>query len=104
MRRTERIMIKRIAAGTFCLFLILTLLLSGLYIAAEAGHECTGEGCVVCAVIHWCGSVLRNSGMTAVPTLTACAGSIAAAATVATLFFQVCAQDTPVEDKVRLNI
>ena len=103
MRRTERLMTKRIAAGTLCLFLILTLLLSGLYVAAEAGHECTGEECAVCAVIHWCGAILRNSGMVAVPTLTACAGSIAAAAAIAALFFRNCTQDTPVEDKVRLN-
>ena len=103
MRRTERLMTKRIAAGTFCLFLILTLLLSGLYVAVEAGHECTGEECTVCAVIHWCGTILRNSGLTAVPTLSACAGSIAVAAVTSVIFFRICTQVTPVEDKVRLN-
>jgi hypothetical protein len=36
------------------------LLLCCAYIDAESGHHCTGEGCPICAHIHFCMDVLMS--------------------------------------------
>ena len=36
------------------------LLFSVFYIALEAGHDCSGEDCVICAVLRVCENLLRQ--------------------------------------------
>ncbi|MCR5174251.1 MAG: hypothetical protein K6C09_06435 [Oscillospiraceae bacterium] len=103
MRNYESITGKRIAAGILGLFLVLTLLLSGLYMAAEAGHECAGEECDICAAIRWCGLVLRSSGASAAPILTAYVLSVTAAVAAGSVLFRLLGQTTPVGNRVRMN-
>jgi hypothetical protein len=42
------------------LAVVILLLLCCAYIAAESGHHCPGEGCPVCAQIHFCMDVLMS--------------------------------------------
>ncbi len=39
--------------------LLLALLLSALFIVLHADHECTGDGCEICALIHLCERSMR---------------------------------------------
>ncbi|MCD8376783.1 MAG: hypothetical protein LUD69_07545 [Oscillospiraceae bacterium] len=42
----------RLLAGLLAAAVAAALLFSVFYIAAEAGHDCTGEGCPICACIQ----------------------------------------------------
>ena len=39
---------KRLLKAVFSILLILVVLSSALFIAAEVGHDCVGESCAVC--------------------------------------------------------
>ena len=92
---------KRILAGVLGLFLLLALVLCAACIAAEADHDCTGEDCPVCALVHQCENLLRQFG-----TAAAAAALLAVAAllcvSAASYVCAVC-RVTPVSRKVRLN-
>lgn len=45
-----------------CLFLLLAFLLSALFLAAEAGHRCSGEDCPICICMQLAERVLRQIG------------------------------------------
>jgi hypothetical protein len=55
-------MMKKLTAIRRALLLTaaLLLLLCCGYIDAESGHHCTGEGCPICAHIHFCMDVLMS--------------------------------------------
>ncbi|MCR4946734.1 MAG: hypothetical protein K5929_07330 [Lachnospiraceae bacterium] len=53
---------KRITAGIIGILMFFIMLLSAFFIAAEVGHDCTGEDCPVCACIRQCENTLRNMG------------------------------------------
>ena len=65
----RRRIISIIAAAAF----LLAILCSMAYIAAEADHDCVGDGCAICAQVSICRNTLKNL-MTAV-----CAAVFAAA-------------------------
>ncbi|MCR5090979.1 MAG: hypothetical protein K6C08_15885 [Oscillospiraceae bacterium] len=44
--------------AVLAVLLVFAMLFSALYIALEAHHECTGEGCAVCAQIRACMELL----------------------------------------------
>ena len=84
------------------LMMLVIVLLSVFYIAAEAEHECCGEDCPVCACIQQCEATLRciGDGSAEQPD--------ADAPVVFILFVSVFVsaavfQDTLVSRKVRLN-
>ena len=52
----------RVTAGLAALVMLVILLLSNFYIAAESGHECSGHHCPVCACILQCRQALRQIG------------------------------------------
>ncbi len=58
---------KRIAAGVMGLLMLVIVLFSAFYVAAEADHDCCGEDCPVCESIQLCEATLRRavSGTTA---------------------------------------
>lgn len=58
-----------IRAG-LAVLLVLVLLVSALFIALEAGHDCCGEGCSVCAQISACTRLLQQLAL-ALPALAA---------------------------------
>ena len=93
---------KRMAAGIMGLLLLAVVLLSALFLAAEADHDCAGEDCPICAVMQACANTLRRYG-----------GAAAArpAAAVPVVFFLFAAalpaavflRETPVSRGTRLN-
>ena len=101
-RKTD---IRKIAASLTVLVLLFVLLFSISYVTLESDHDCCGEECHVCECLEACGNALRL-----VRTGT---GSIAHAAIathaiffVITIVFAsaVFGKETPVSDKIRLNI
>ena len=60
MSNSKSSVILRIAAGFVGLMLLVIVLLSTLFIAAEADHDCPGEDCPVCICIQMCKNTLRS--------------------------------------------
>ena len=77
---------KRIAALLLAVTVLLVMLYSALFIAAEADHDCAGENCPICAQIAVCQNILKVFSLTvciaafpAVFSYTLCRGSFACA-------------------------
>ncbi|CDB29303.1 putative uncharacterized protein [Firmicutes bacterium CAG:137] len=68
---------KRIAALLLAVTVLLVMLYSALFIAAEADHDCVGENCPICYQINVCQNALKNLS------LAVCAVAFAAAFTYA---------------------
>ena len=43
---------KRVATGIMALMMLVVVLFSFFYIAVEAGHDCRGENCPICAAFN----------------------------------------------------
>ncbi len=54
-------------ASVLVLLVAFIMLFSVLFIALEAGHDCCGEDCAVCAQIQVCENLLRNLLTAAAP-------------------------------------
>ena len=52
--------VKRLFALLLCTMLLLSLVFSISFISHEAGHDCAGEECQICAVISRCADVLER--------------------------------------------
>ncbi len=80
----------------------LIMLVSALYMAEEAHHECTGEDCPICECLHLCEGIMYE-------TEAAEGLLIAAAVTVLIAFISrtgagyILLYDTPVSEKVRMD-
>lgn len=94
---------KRILAAVVAAAMLTVVLLAGLYIILEADHDCSGEDCHICECLEICQATIHQIG--SVP--------VANAAVAVTIFFlvSVCFRvlgrtysETPVSDKVQLNI
>lgn len=102
MRDSKCVKTIRIAAGILALTVVLFVLSSALCIAVEAGHDCAGEDCQICACIEQCEQVLRHIGDGLVVLAAVLLPAMAsAAAVVIAARFVPCA--TPVSQKVRMN-
>ena len=93
---------KRIAAGIMGLTLLLVILLSALFLIAEADHDCAGEDCPICACLQLCSNVLRRFGG-AVFVLLSVAAPVILLLFAAVSGAAVFAQETPVSRRIRLN-
>ncbi len=62
---------KRLAA-VLALLAALIMLFSVLFIAIEAGHDCCGDDCAICAQMRACEDLLRNLLPAAALLLSAC--------------------------------
>ena len=51
---------KRIAALLLAVTVLLVMLYSALFIAAEADHDCVGEGCPICYQVDACQNTLKS--------------------------------------------
>ena len=92
----------RITAGVMGLMMLVIVLYSAVYIAAEADHDCCGEDCPVCACIHQCEITLRGAGGGAQVQLT-CIIPIIPVLLAAAFLTAAIPGETPVSGKVRLN-
>lgn len=93
---------KRIMAGIMGILMLLIILFSAFYIAAEADHDCTGEDCPICACIHQCEKTLYQiSDGIAVQTAVIIPFVFML---VIPVLFTVCIQhETLISKKIRLN-
>ena len=96
MKRTKH------AALIIALMLFVVMLFSALFIAHETQHECTGDGCSVCAILAVCENMLKNisSAAAAAAVLTAAVFVIIKTLETASVF---CPAATPVSLKVKLS-
>ena len=53
----------RFLTGLLAALLAVVMLSSAVYIAAEADHDCSGEGCAICHQISTCENLLRSLGL-----------------------------------------
>ena len=51
---------KRITAAAMGILLLAVILFSSVYIAAETGHDCTGDDCPICACIQICENAINQ--------------------------------------------
>ena len=93
---------KRLAAGSLGLLLLVLLLFSSFYIAAEADHDCAGEDCAICVCIRLCESTLRVLG-SGVPVLTAAAVPALLFPALIAVFSLSFPLETLISNQVRLN-
>ena len=97
--------LRKIAAAMTCLVLLFVLLFSISYITLESDHDCCGENCHVCECMEACGNALQmfrcGSGTGAVTVVAANAVFLVITLGFASL---VIGRETPVTDKIRLNI
>ena len=96
MKRTKH------AALIIALMLFVVMLFSALFIAHEIHHDCTGEGCSVCAMLAVCENMLKNisAAAAAAAVLTAAVFVIIKTLETASVF---CPAATPVSLKVKLS-
>ncbi len=84
------------------MLVLVAVLFSTIYIAAETDHDCSGEDCPVCACMQMCESTLRL-----ISGVAGAAGSLAVPVVFAGIFSLytslIFRQETPVSRKVRLN-
>lgn len=84
------------------LMMLVLVLFSSFYIAAEADHDCCGEDCPICVCIHQCENILRGIGDGTVVQSAAVAPVILILFAAAFVIAAV-SRDTLVSRKVRLN-
>ena len=51
---------KKLLSLILCAMLVLSLVFSISFISHEAGHDCSGEECQICAVISHCAEILER--------------------------------------------
>lgn len=93
---------KRITACIMGIMMLIVILSAAFFIAHEAGHDCTGEDCPICACVAECENTLHqiSGGL---------ASQTAVILPVIFLFLSLCLsaamfmQETPVSRKDRLN-
>ncbi|MCR4557984.1 MAG: hypothetical protein K5779_09205 [Saccharofermentans sp.] len=100
------IILKRITAAVMCMMLFFVLLFTISYITLESDHDCCGRDCPVCECLEACGNALRlfrcGSGADSHNSIvSAHAVFLTLAIAFAALVFN---RETPVTDKIRLNI
>ena len=93
--------ISRLIAGITGLMMLVFVLFSAFYIAAETDHECCGEDCPICACVHLCENALHGFDDGAAVQSAAVAPFILILPVAA--FAATACQETPVSQKVRMN-
>ncbi len=99
---TEKNSNKRLAAAFLAMAVLFFVLFSVFFIAHEADHDCSGDGCPVCALIQMCEDNIRQLGS---GTAASAAVSVLVFLTLAMPVFTAFAINvsTPVSRKIRLN-
>ena len=101
-RKTD---LRKMAASLTVMVLLFVLLFSISYVTLESDHDCCGEECHVCECLEACGNALR---LVRTGTGSVAHAAIASSAVffVITIVFAsaVIGKETPVSDKIRLNI
>ena len=102
MRDSNESGIIRITAVILGLMMLVVVLFSAFYIAAETEHDCTGEDCPVCVCIQHCENTLRGIGEGISAPSSVIIPFLFVLLTTA-LFVTAVPSDTLISRKVRLN-
>ena len=76
-------MVNRMAKRNRCLALVMAaailfvMLTSAFFIAAEADHDCIGDGCEICCQVNVCHAVLKSLALIAITAVFAAAVCVA---------------------------
>ena len=92
---------KRTTAIALTVLVVFAMLLSAFFIAFEAGHDCPGDGCSICAVISACCDFIRKL----LPLAAAFFAPIAAIPALVTLPLRCCGGPctaTPAAQKIKM--
>ena len=97
--------LRRVTAAITCMVLLFVLLFSITYITLESDHDCCGEDCHICECLEACGKTLSlfrcGSGT---GTAVSAAAHTVFLVLVPAFASRVLGRETPVTDKIRLNI
>ncbi len=98
----RRVNSNKIIAAIMGVMMLVVVLVSASYVAVESGHDCTGEGCPICACINQCENTLRQVGGgvdfqadTVLPVVFILIMAVSGSA--------ILTAETPVSRKIRLN-
>ncbi|MCR4591514.1 MAG: hypothetical protein K5668_11945 [Lachnospiraceae bacterium] len=93
---------KKLTACIMAAMMLFAVMFSVFFITVHADHDCTGEDCPVCAVIHQCENIIHGlgDGGAAVSAVLIPIAALSLFVSIHACFF---AGDTPVSRKVRLN-
>ncbi|MCR5328407.1 MAG: AraC family transcriptional regulator [Saccharofermentans sp.] len=94
---------KKVLAAVTAASLLSFILLAGIFIILEAGHDCEGEDCPVCECIEQCQATLHQLSA-AIKTQGAVLLVFPVLITGSIHLTGVFNKENPVSDKVRLNI
>ena len=83
--------------------LLFVVMFSGLYIMLEADHDCCGEDCHICETLETCQAAIHQIGSVPVTGGTAVVSAFVLLA-VCLWDTRKAGRETPVSDKVQLNI
>ena len=92
---------KKIMSGIIVLMMLSFLMLSSVFIAREADHDCCGEDCPICEFIQQCENTVRGEFLVS--------SGLSVIIPVLFVIFSVCllvdafVKATPVSRKIRLN-
>ena len=93
---------KRRALSVLMLLLVVIVLVSSFYfILHETHHDCSGEGCPVCALVAVCRNTLKTFSSALLLVLSILAAR-RAGFSVTSASFRFCHENTPVSLKVKL--
>ena len=67
----------RILALVVAMAVLFVMLTSAFFIAAEADHDCDGDGCEICCQIDVCRAVLRGLALIVIAAALAAVGCVA---------------------------
>lgn len=66
---------KRMLAMAMAVAILFIVLASAFFIAAEANHDCVGDGCEICCQINVCRTVLKGLALAVIAAVLAAAAS-----------------------------
>ena len=93
---------RKTAAGILGMLLLVVVLFSAFFIAAEADHHCTGEDCPVCACLQQCEKTLHQIGGGLAALSAVIVPAVIILISVVLLAFAI-PHKTPVSGKISLN-
>lgn len=93
---------KKYLSTLIALFFLISILFSIAFEAAEADHDCTGEGCSICMALEICDNILKT-GCTAAAGAAVIAFAAAFEEAVSKYYSKRAAENTLISLKVRLD-
>ena len=92
----------RFVASCIATLLLVCILFSIAFVAIEADHDCTGDGCTVCHQIYTCQKLLDQLGAAALPAMLAIAAARICTFIAVRPQWTICVP-SPVDFKVKLS-